>query len=127
MLVFDEHGNLLNFQLPLSGSLTVSGDGRVLDEPVLSTPSLGITDEVIHLAWNVVDPSLSTPSLGITSATGATSLCLSELTFNSLSRDHEALVQRLDADLIVEEENFQLPLSGSLCYESAVDVNRCSL
>jgi len=27
------------------------------------------------------------------------------MTFNSLSRDHEALVQRLDADLIVEAFN----------------------
>ena len=84
---------LLDFQLPLSGSL-VEGEKY---EDVAAKYNLSV--------------ALSTPSLGITMGGFFFSLALSHPTFNSLSRDHGALT---GSGSYVSLYSFQLPLSGSL-------------
>jgi len=100
----------------------------------LSTPSLGITQ---NEPLTCPSSRLSTPSLGITSAGGAVDISYWNVTFNSLSRDHQQLANEEHAltkvgrfglstpslgitttssvnALDSRRRCFQLPLSGSL-------------
>jgi hypothetical protein len=85
----------MSFQLPLSGSPRAGERRSDNRDPLLSTPSLGIT----LIASASVSPSwratalLSTPSLGITMRCIFASKSMRVESFNSLSRDHGTVLK----------------------------------
>ena len=86
---------------------------------MLSTPSLGITDDLQRLPST--NPNmLSTPSLGITRSKQALTTIMKWATFNSLSRDH---FLRNRQEKTIKVIDFQLPLSGSLQNEMLPEVD----
>jgi len=65
---------------------------------ILSTPSLGITYASEGRFRTAAEYDLSTPSLGITRGPYLTISHLFVHTFNSLSRDHDAIFDELEAE-----------------------------
>ena len=99
------------FQLPLSGSLGLTGDGRHTPDQLLSTPSLGITViTMLFIAYQFSE--LSTPSLGITRYAPQ-----SRVAAEAAGEDFQLPLsgsRGVAACRLGERGSFQLPLSGSL-------------